>query len=315
METPHQEYHAKATNWRKLIQENQKTTRIIVGVFLLQYLLLGCIIDCIMECGPTCSIGLFIAALIAIIYTKSHSASMLLGDLTLEPITKNSHHPAHKQAKHILDELVIAANIRYTPKLYIMESNNMNALATGWTEENACIVLTRPLVDNLPRDQLQAVIAHELSHIRHQDIRLMLMLGVLSNIMVVALDYYYPIHKYKSPRKNKKSNQGNYGYIILLRYVIPILNTVMLLFISRTREYLADAGAVQLTRNNQGLAQALLAIHAYNQPPSTEEEHKPYEAYRQASYLFQKDDSWHELWATHPSIKKRLKALGLEKNS
>ena len=137
----------------------------------------------------------------------------------------------------------------------------------------------------------------------------------LSSTSLTMYCLYYPIHKYKSPRKNRKSNQGNCGYIILLRYVIPILNIIMLLFISRTREYLADAGAVQLTRNNQGLAQALLAIHAYNQPPSTEEEHKPYEAYWQASYLFQKDDSWHVLWATHPNIKKRLKALGLKKNS
>ena len=106
-------------------------------------------------------------------------------DANTTEITDSTAGDKEKQLFNILHELKIASGLSYLPKLYVMESPHMNAFASGWDEKNAIIVVTRTMMDELNREELQAVLAHELSHIRHHDIKLALTVSVLSNIMLL----------------------------------------------------------------------------------------------------------------------------------
>ena len=86
-----------------------------------------------------------------------------------EEVILDSKDPMHKKLYNVVEEMKIAASMRYMPKIYLLNVDYMNAFATGWREENAQIAITKPLFDALSRDELQAVIAHELTHIRNQE--------------------------------------------------------------------------------------------------------------------------------------------------
>lgn len=314
-------YPGQVANWRELLQQNQRKTQLTIVLFICQYLCVGYCLDLLFQSTMTFTGLLLITAVLTIGYTYYYRKEILLTGLDYDTISAQSSCAKKKQAHNILSELVIAANMDSIPRLCSMPSPTMNAFATGWDANSATIILTAPLLAQLPRDQLEAVIAHELSHIRHQDIRLMLVLSVLSNIMLVYLDIMLRNTQYNSaPQNHNQRHQGNHAKwffaIIALRTVVAVINGLTLLFLSRTREYLADAGAVQLTRNNQALGAALLKIQKYNQQHSHHEQPDNYAAYRAYSYLTKSPQTtasshWQSLWQTHPSIEKRLQALGI----
>ena len=205
------------------------------------------------------------------------------------------------------------------PKIYIIDADYMNAFASGYSEKSALIAITRGLMQKLNRSELQAVMAHELNHIRHHDIKLTLMASVLSNIMLMVIDvmFYAVIFGQRKGRDNRLV-----FVIMILRFILPILTVILLLYLSRTREYMADAGAVELTRDNEPLAKALLKIsddHQQNMQTYKQEYLKTaHEDVRRAAYIFDPVQagikpvkSASSLFSTHPSIKDRLKALGI----
>jgi len=152
------------------------------------------------------------------------------------------------------------------PKVYLIEADYMNAFASGYSEKSAMVAITRGLIQKLNRAELQAVMAHELSHVRHMDIKLTLMASVLANLILIVLDivFYNAIFSRRSSDENRSGN-ALLTAIIILRYLLPVINILLLLYLSRTREYMADAGCVQLTRDNQALATALLKINSDHQ--------------------------------------------------
>src|SRR5258707_11382365 len=105
-------------------------------------------------------------------------------------ITNSTSGPA-RQLYNVVEEMKIAAGLKFMPKVYIIEANYMNAFASGLGESNALVAITRGLLEKLDRDELQAVMAHELSHIRHNDIRLTMTVAILSNLMLIAIDLVF----------------------------------------------------------------------------------------------------------------------------
>ena len=176
------------------------------------------------------------------------------------------------QLWNVVEELTIAGGLPM-PAVYMIETMAMNAFATGRDPEHASVAITRGLRERLERDELQAVMAHELAHVRHLDIRLTMMVATLVGLTVVAADgarnsLYYSGRTglggsgYRS--RGRSSEGGNAaGAIILivvlliLSIVVPLLATIIQFAISRQREYLADAGAVQLTRDPRAMIDAL----------------------------------------------------------
>lgn len=334
-----------AANWRHQLQINERRTEAVIAMFIVIYVCVGLLIDIYLhpelskfsfgqeimlfvqfKVIPIATLLMGAAAVIAVMITYAlHDKIILMGTEYHEITKETAKTHAERQLYNVIEELKIAAGLRYMPKIYIIEANYMNAFASGYSEKSALVAITRGLMEKLERDELQAVMAHELTHIRHNDIKLTLMASVLSNIMLIAIDFLFYSMLFSNRRRGRNDEGDNRFFIvvILLRYILPLLTVVLLLYLSRTREYMADAGAVELTRDNAALAKALLKIsqdHEDNQEKySAEYNSASHENVRAAAYIFDPSQagislqqSIAGLFSTHPPLKSRLKALGFK---
>jgi len=248
---------------------------------------------------------------------------MLLGTEYHEITAENAQNMQEQQLYHVVEEMKVAAGLQYIPKIFIIEAEYMNAFASGYSEKSAMVAITRGLMNKLTRAELQAVMAHELSHIRHCDIKLTLMVAVLSNILLIVVDVLFYSVLFKK-NDDRRDNNQLVMVIMILRYVLPLLTVLLSLFLSRTREYMADAGCVELMRDNEPLARALLKISSDHEQHAEhyaqEYGNTAHEQLRHASYLFDPSaidpvKSLNSAFDTHPSIKQRLQALGFNRKS
>ena len=210
---------------------------------------------------------------------------------------------------NILDALVVSSGLQYTPKLYIVEDSQPNAFATGRNPENAVICVTTGLLDKLSYYELEGVIAHEMAHIKNYDIRLSAVVSVMVGFVVILSDWFTRISFYGGSRRRDDDDNGNpilmfIGLIFLI--LAPIFGQLMQLALSRKREFLADATAIEFTRNPDGLISALLKISG---DPN---ELKVANNATENMYIvnpFRGKKSSSSLWSTHPSIEDRVEAL------
>lgn len=177
------------------------------------------------------------------------------------------------QLDNVIEELAIAAGIP-KPKIYLIDSPALNAFATGRDPEHGAVAITRGLRERLTRDELAGVMAHEISHIRHYDIRFAMLMATMVGLIVLMSDMFWRMMRYGaltggSRRSSRSDGKGGNPVMIvvlviavLLAIVAPILATVIRFAMSRQREYLADAGAVELTRYPQGMISALQKLGA-----------------------------------------------------
>ncbi len=209
----------------------------------------------------------------------------------------------------VTENLCIAAGLPL-PKLYVIESNALNAFATGRDPKHAVVCVTRGLLERLDRSDIEGVVAHELSHIRNFDIRLMLIVSVIVGLIAYLADFFMRSLWWRSDRSQRqKNNNLTVVLAVIVALIAPLVATLIKLAISRQREYLADASAVLLTRNPQGLADALEKIKNDN------------ERLESASYgtahLFianpfkkKSTSEWLTgLFNTHPPIEERIRIL------
>lgn len=172
---------------------------------------------------------------------------------------------------NVVDEMRLAAGIPM-PKVYLIPESALNAFATGRDPEHGVVAITTGLRAKLNRDELQGVIAHEIAHIRHFDIRFSLLMATMVGLIVFATDLFLRITFYGGGRRSNNSKGGG-GLVILLfvvaiilAIVAPIAAKFIQMAYSRQREYLADAGAVELTRHPEGLAGALRKLATDREP-------------------------------------------------
>lgn len=344
MNTSLNDLNQKAADWRQSLKSNTRKTYFVIGLFFAIYIAIGMLVDLYMVSDmyphdeistlftalatfhifPLATVCMVVIAAISLLVVFSmHDKLMLLGTEYHEITPTTARNPSESQLYNIVEEMKIAAGLHYMPKVYIIDADYMNAFASGYSEKSAMVAITRGLMQKLNRSELQAVMAHELSHIRHMDIKLTLMASLLANLMIMVLDmmFYNIIF---SNRRNDSENKSNLGAIIMiLRYIIPVINILLLLYLSRTREYMADAGSVQLLRDNQPLASALLKIqedHTENKEQYSAEYHNtPHENVRREAYIFDPIQagiepvaSLADAFSTHPNLIDRLKAIGFE---
>ncbi|HEV2613862.1 MAG TPA: zinc metalloprotease HtpX [Gammaproteobacteria bacterium] len=337
------EYNQSANDWRGVIRRNNRNSVIVIGIFILMYVALGLLVDTFIysqryfqaPLGPifhqiitlklfpyATLISTFIAIISLWIVFIFHDKIMLLGTEYHEITPESAANLQEKQFYNIIEEMKVAAGLRFMPRVFIIEADYMNAFASGYSEKSAMVAITRGLLEKLDRDEIQAVMAHEISHVRHMDIKLTLMASILSNIMLVAIDVLF-WNAYFSGSRRREGSGGSWLVlvIIVLRYVLPLVNMMLMLFLSRTREYMADAGCVELTRNNEPLARALLKIEGDTQA-NVEDYTKQYnqsthDSLRRESYIYDPSmagigthNAMSEWFSTHPSLENRLAALG-----
>ena len=194
-----------------------------------------------------------------------------------------------------------------TPKIYIIEDSAINAFATGRKPDMASIAVTRGAIEKLQNEELEGVLAHELSHVKNYDIRFMTLVVVLVGAISILSNIF--LRSQWLPRRNDREG-GNIGAIfmvvgIVLAILSPLIAELIKLAISRRREYLADASGSLLTRYPEGLARALEKIAAQNQPMKN--------ANQATAHLFIANPfsgkKISSLFSTHPPIQDRIKKL------
>ena len=224
-----------------------------------------------------------------------------------------------RQLDNVVEEMSIAAGLP-KPKVYLIPDPDPNAFATGRDPEHASIAVTRGLLDTMTRDELQGVIAHELSHVRNLDIRLMTLIAAMMGAIALLSDWTRRGLFHNSAGRGSRSGRNkdkNGGAIFLLALwlavslLAPIIGQMLAMMVSRRREYLADASGAELTRNPLSLARALEKI---------EEASAPTEAIKRGSaHLCIADplgraiglrQGWlPDLLASHPPMPNRIAAL------
>lgn len=202
------------------------------------------------------------------------------------------------------------------PKLYVIKDSAMNAFATGRDPDHAVVCATTGLLSRLNRSEVEAVVAHELSHVKNYDIRLMSIVTILVGLVALLSDWFLRMSHFGGGRKkNNDNDSGQIGAILFIGAIIltllsPIIANLIKLAISRNREFLADASGVAMTKNPQGLIKALTKISS---------DQEPLEAANKATahlYIFDPLKNlkggvgmFAGLFATHPPVQERIKAL------
>jgi len=213
--------------------------------------------------------------------------------------------PKFKHLNNMVEGLSLSGGLP-KPKVYIMPSQEINAFATGRNPEKGVICLSEGALNNLNDRELEGVIAHELTHIRNYDIRFVTLAIVLVGLIAIISEIFLRSLWFSS---NDRDNKNVVFIIIAIAIAIlaPILANLIQLAISRKREYMADAGAIQLTRDNSGLINALKKIQNYY---STKEKTI---ANKSVANLFLASPftkhSLSNLLSTHPKIEDRIKVL------
>lgn len=179
----------------------------------------------------------------------------------------------HPVLFNVVEEMSVAAGLPKPPEVYILDEGAPNAFATGTRPERAAVVVTAGLLERLTRDELQGVIAHEISHIKHRDVVYLTLMAVMVGTVVILADFARRVLFYGggTRRRTSSSSRGAapvYLLAIVLILLAPLIARLMYLALSRRREYLADAGAALATRYPEGLASALEKIETYWSPLS-----------------------------------------------
>jgi heat shock protein HtpX len=215
--------------------------------------------------------------------------------------------PQYTYLNDTVEGLAIAAGIP-KPAVYVVPSDEINAFATGKDPEHASVAVTTGLMRTLDRQEMEGVIAHEMSHVRNRDVQFMTLVAVLVGLVGILSHMILRSYRFGGGRRRDK-DRGNLGLIIVavgfvLAIFAPILTRLVQLAVSRRREYMADASGAELTRYPDGLADALEKIMKHNRGDM-----KVSEA---VSHLFIADpnrSALDALYATHPPIEERIKRL------
>jgi len=286
------------------IASNKRNSILLVIVFVLFLGILAYILSELFGFGLS---GFGIAGIIIIILSivgYYQSANIVLKISGAREVSKKEF----PYLFHTIDGLAIAAGLP-KPKAYVIDSPALNAFATGRDPEHAAIAVSTGLLNKLNRQELEGVIAHEMSHIKNFDIRLMTIVGIFVGVSVLLSDVILHSFLWGGGRRNDSGKAGIFLIVIGLALAIltPVIAQVIKLAISRKREYLADASGALLTRYPEGLASALEKISADNTPLKT--------ANKATAHLYisnplkNSQGFMNNMFSTHPPIKERIKAL------
>jgi heat shock protein HtpX len=218
------------------------------------------------------------------------------------------------QLMNVVQELAIAANVPM-PRVYVIDDTAPNAFATGRDPKHASVAITTGLLEKLDREELQGVIAHEMSHVRNFDIRFSLIVGVMVGVIAILADFFlrFTFWGGVSGRRSNRDSGGNgiaaviMIVAIVLAILAPIISRFIQLAVSRQREYLADASGVELTRNPYGLERALAKIGSDQEVLEVANRGTQHMYFTNPIKKFEERSS--SLMSTHPAILDRINRL------
>jgi heat shock protein HtpX len=292
------------------IARNKRDSVLLFGVIFVVLCLLGYVIGYAQSGSSTGGIGfLGIFGIVAIVWSLVgyyHGSKIVLAVTGAKEI----QHDDNPALFNVVDEMRVAAGLPM-PKVYLIDDPAPNAFATGRDPDHSAIAVTSGLLGRLNREELQGVVAHEMSHIRNFDIRFAMLVGILVGMIALVSDFFLRVRFFGGGRRDSGGGQLQLIMLvvaIVLAIVAPIVAIIVQFAISRHREYLADASGAQLTRDPLGLAGALEKIAADAQPLK--------HANRATAHLYianplakKKMKETAGLFDTHPPIQERINIL------
>lgn len=289
------------------INSNKRRSLFLIFVFIVLILALGYFIGLLSDTGYT---GLIIALVISGLMTLISWYSgdkIALWTAGAHPIEKAENAYVYR----LVENLCLTAGMPL-PKIYIINDPAPNAFACGRDPKHASIALTSGIVEKLENEELEGVIAHELSHIKNYDIRLMTIVIVLVGT-VTLIGHWFFRFRFLGGRRSRSSGGGQLAGILMLIGVVflilsPIFAKLIQFAISRKREYLADASGSLLTRYPEGLANALEKISQYKQPLQQANQATAH-LYISSPFGEKAAKGFNRLFSTHPPIEERVAAL------
>jgi len=304
----------------ELIRANKRNSIVLMVIMAIVLLLLGFIIGLVFSNSYAGGLfGLMIATVIWLVLTLISFSS---GDQILLAASKAKlvTHDVHPQLFNVVEEMKIAAGLPAMPKIYIINDPAPNAFATGRKPETASVAVTAGLLARLNRDELQGVIAHEISHILNRDILFVTLAGIMLGSIVLLSQVFLRGMFYSSMMGSRRrySSGGKGGgqaqlIMLVIAIVVAILAPIMayLLYfaLSRRREYLADAGGARLTRYPEGLASALEKIANDPSPQLAAVNKVTAPMYIANPFKKKKQRKLSDLTSTHPPISERIRIL------
>jgi len=290
------------------ITSNKRKSVLLVAIFVVFIILLGWLLG---EVGGYGYWGLFVAGAISLFMALF---SYYGGD-KVALLTSGAKGPLKKEENpyiyRLVENLCITAGLP-TPKIYVIPDPAPNAFATGRDPQHSSIALTTGLIENLENEELEGVIAHELSHIKNYDIRLMMLVIVLVGTVALISDWFLRV-RFFGGRDNGSNGNNQIKTILLLVGIVlailsPLIAQLIKLAISRKREFLADADGALLTRYPEGLAKALEKISNYK-TPLKKANNAVAHLYISSPFGAKTKNSLHNLFSTHPPIEERISSL------
>ena len=297
--------------FRERIAVNRRNSLILISAFLAFVAVFGYVIGWAWIGDPVGAIfGLVLAFIVG---TVTGLATYYGGDKMVLAASR-AREISHDDAPvlfNVVEEMAIAAGLPM-PKVYIIDDSAPNAFATGRDPEHASVAVTSGLLEKLNRDELQGVIAHEMSHVANFDIRYSMLVGILVGTTVLISDFFLRGLWFGGGGRGRGDGGGYIQLIMIVIAIVfailaPLFARLLQLSISRQREYLADASAVRLTRNPKGLADALQKISG---------DREVLEAANRATahlYIVNPVKGFEKrakgLFSTHPPIEERIQIL------
>jgi heat shock protein HtpX len=303
----------------ELIRANKRASIVLMVMMAIVLLLLGFVIGMaitgVPEGGFFGLIGATVVWLILAGISFSGGDQILLAASRAQPVT----HEVHPQLFNVVEEMKIAAGLPAMPKIYIINDPAPNAFATGRSPESASVAVTAGLLARLNRDELQGVIAHEISHILHRDILYVTLAGIMLGGIVLLSQVFLRGLFYSSMGSRRRYSSGGQGggqaqlvfmlIAILAAILAPLMAYLLYFALSRQREYLADAGAARLTRYPEGLARALEKISSDPAPQLTSVNKVTAPMYIANPFKKKGQRKLSDLTSTHPPISERIRIL------
>jgi len=261
---------AATTDFVSAQKVNRRNTLVLLIALTALAALLGYMIGWVLETESSNTVpllskgGVAVAALMAAVSVGWSTISLAFGDKMVLAMAnaKEIDKADAPQLYNVVEEMAIAAGVPM-PKVMVLETDALNAFATGNKPANGTIAVTRGLLNALNRDELQGVVAHEMSHLANLDTRYMVVVGVTVGLIALVCDMLLRSLAWGRGNRSSSSDKKGGGAVILIILLIvvailaPIAAKFVQMAVSRQREYLADATSVQFTRNPNGLISAL----------------------------------------------------------
>src|SRR3989344_1355094 len=291
------------------ISNNKRNSILLVFLFLVIIFSLGWVLGYIFA---TTTLGLIIAFSISffMVLLGYYSGDKLILSMSQAKEVKKKDDP---YLVNTIEGLAIAAGIP-TPKIYMIKEDSMNAFATGRDPKHASITVTSGLRKNLNREEIEGVVAHEMSHIKNYDVRMMMLVAILVGIIALLSDFMLRSFWW-GPRTNRDNSRGSGGLLLvmvligfILAILAPIIAQLIKFSVSRQREYLADSSGAFLTKNPRGLANALKKIKG-DKDVQVDSANKATAHLWIENPLRNIGGKINNLFSTHPPIQDRIKRL------